>query len=123
MEYITITEYRDEKIDRTISKSLNDYVDSSIKKLKDELIANEFSIKCKRINSNLYHSIGVWGVWGVYGDLNYKIKNSKIYYVQISWRVSHQMKLYVFTQYKKFDTYINSLERERVLKIEELEIL
>jgi hypothetical protein len=120
MEYITVTEYKDEKIDKTISKSLNDYVDSSMKKLKDELIANDFSTKCKRINSNLYHSIGVWSV---YGDLNYKIKNSKIHYIQITWRVSHQMKLYEFTQYKKFDIFINSLERERALKIKELGIL
>lgn len=120
MEYIKISEYRQESIDKTISKSLNDYVVSSIKKLEEDLIANDFSLTCRRINTNLFHSIGVWNV---YGEIIYRITNTKIHYVTIYWNVTNQMSYPNFTIYKKFETCINSLERERVLKIKELELL
>jgi len=121
MEYITVTMYDDEKTNRTISKSLNDYVLSSMKRIETEIIANYFSINSKIKNINLFHTTGYR--WCIYGEISYKVKNTKIHYINICWNVSHQLKMGRVTSNTKFKTYINLLERERMLKIKKLELL
>lgn len=118
-EHIKISEYQSEKIITSINNSLNDFVNSSNQKINNELIINNYSAKYT-YRSRLAHYIGVWGICG---DITYNIKYGRVYYIKISWSVTHQMILGNFTLYKKFDTYILSKEKERALKIEKLELL